>query len=113
MNEGQIRTPEAFATTSFEGAADAVEERERLSAEFVGELEQDPSHNPFISLDELELEEIGAKFGDPEGMVMLDGGMDDPDGLDVPARRTHSGHPEEEGWDLAAPLAARDGDEPV
>ena len=32
--------------------------------------------------DELELEELGSQVDDPELLVMLEGGMDDPDGID-------------------------------
>ena len=54
--------------------------------------------------DELELEELGAQLDDPELIVTLEGGIDDPDGIDTAAGATAEG---DEGWDLTAPLVAR------
>ena len=51
-----------------------------------------------------------AELNDPEDLVTLDGGMDDPDGLGEPTRRTRSRHEDEGGWDLDAP--ATSGNEP-
>jgi hypothetical protein len=66
-------------------------------------LETDPSLDPNLVPDERELEELGAQFDDPELEVTLQGGMDDPDGLDRPPDRRRA---DDDGWDLSAPLAA-------
>ncbi|MCL2395311.1 MAG: hypothetical protein FWC87_11575 [Acidimicrobiaceae bacterium] len=47
-----------------------------------------------LTVDQMELEEAGANFDDPERVSLLQGGMDDPDG---------TGPPEvdpERGWDI-------------
>jgi hypothetical protein len=54
--------------------------------------------------DERELEELGAQLDDPELLVTLEGGMDDPDGVDRPPL-PHSPD-EDDGWDLDVPLAS-------
>jgi hypothetical protein len=74
----------------------------------IEELEQEPDIDPTLLVDQTELEEAGAVFQDPELLVSLQGGMDDPDGLDgpPPPHRTQ----DEWGWDLSAPLV-RGGDE--
>jgi hypothetical protein len=56
-------------------------------------------------VDERELEEVGAELDDPENLVILDGGIDDPDGLGEPSRRARSRHEDTEVWDLDARLA--------
>jgi len=77
--------------------------------QFVEQLEQEPDIDPTLLVDRLELEEAGATFADPELLVTLEGGMDDPDGIDRPTapRRRE----DEEGWDLSAPLVAGGDDE--
>jgi hypothetical protein len=82
----------------------AEDEDERLTPGFRESLELDPSLDPTLEADELELEELGAQFDSPERMVTMAGGMDDPDGLDRPPERPLAAG--EEGWDLGAPLAA-------
>jgi hypothetical protein len=48
-----------------------------------------------LTVDEAELEEAGANLDDPERLSLLDGGMDDPDGVG-PAPSVD----EERGWDV-------------
>ena len=44
----------------------------------------------------MELRELGAQLDDPELLVTLEGGIDDPDGIDTPGPRPY---PEaDEGW---------------
>ena len=66
------------------------------------ELEQEPDVDHRRLVDRRELEQAGAVLQDPELMVTLQGGMDDPDGLDT-APRVHRAE-DELGWDLSAPL---------
>jgi hypothetical protein len=54
-------------------------------------------------VDGRELEEAGAVFDDPEALVTLDGGMDDPDGLGETSQRRRAQEGDAEGWDLDAP----------
>jgi len=109
MSTGDEWSPdEALGTETFRQGDVAEDEGERTNPAFLEALEQDPSLDPALVADELELEELGAQLDDPELLVTLEGGMDDPDGADLPPTR----HPDgEEGWDLGAPLAAHgDGD---
>ena len=93
---------EPAGTETFRQGDVAEDENERLSPEFRELLEIDPSLDPTLKVDELELEELGAQLDDPERIVTLAGGMDDPDGLDVVPKPPESA--DEEGWDLGAPL---------
>jgi hypothetical protein len=60
-----------------------------------------------VSVDERELDEIGAEFDDPEDMVTIDGN-DDPDGLGGPVHPERSRRDDAQGWDLDASQAASD-----
>jgi hypothetical protein len=62
----------------------------------------DPSLDPRLQVDERELEEGGAELDDPEDLVTLLGGIDDPDGRGEPTRRTRSRREDEAGWALDA-----------
>ena len=50
-----------------------------------------------------ELEEAGAVLDDPEALTVLDGGLDDPDGVGGPTARELARAGDTEGWDLDAP----------
>jgi len=95
---------EALGTETFRQGDVAEDEGERISPSFREAIEQDPSIDPTLVAEELELQELGAQLDDPELLVTLEGGIDDPDGIDTP-RPPH--HPEvDQGWDLNAPLVA-------
>ena len=99
---------EALGTETFRQGDVAEDEGERTDPIFREALEQDPSLEPALVADELELRELGAQLDDPELLVTLEGGIDDPDGIDgVPLRKADT----DEGWDLDAPLAADEEDE--
>ncbi len=102
---------EPSSAESFEPGDEARDESERTDPEFGEAVEGDPSLDPTLQVDERELEEAGAEFDDPEEMVTLEGGIDDPDGLGEPPGRTRSRREDEDGWDLAAPGGT--GDEPT
>ena len=89
-----------MGTETFEQGDEALDEELRLDPDFLEDLERDPSLDPTLLVDDLELEEAGVEFDDPELIATLDGGMDDPDGLGTPQRR--GSRSEEEGWDLDA-----------
>ena len=116
MSSGDEWSPdEALGTETFRQGDVAEDEGERTSRSFLEDLEQDPSLDPSLVADELELEELGAHLDDPELLVTLEGGIDDPDGVDRPPIAHH--HEGDEGWDLSAPLVADEdedvGDEPA
>ena len=85
-------TDDVGRTETFEQGDDAVDEASRLDPDFQESLELDPSLDPHSQVDERELEEAGAVLDDPEELVLLDGMMDDPDGLTPwPAKPTPKG----------------------
>jgi hypothetical protein len=94
---------EPLGTETFEQGDDALDEGSRINPNFIEEVEQDPSLDPTLQVDDRELEEAGAEFDDPEELVTLDGGIDDPDGLGGPTKRTLARRKDEDGWDLDAP----------
>jgi hypothetical protein len=97
-----------MSTEAFEQGDEALDEESRIDPNFIEEVEQDPSLDPTLLVDDRELEEIGADFDDPESLATLDGGIDDPDGPGEPSRRTRLRREDTEGWDLDAPLATDD-----
>jgi len=52
----------------------------------------------------LSLAEADAELDDPEDMVTLEGGMDDPDGLGEPSNRTRSRRADNQGWNFDPPM---------
>jgi hypothetical protein len=102
MSQSDDQSPdEPLGTETFEQGDEALDEQLRLDPDFLEDMERDPSLDPTLLADDLELEEAGAKFDDPELMATLDGGIDDPDGVGTPQgsdRRIG----DEEGWDLDA-----------
>jgi hypothetical protein len=73
----------------------------RVDPSFIEEVQRDPSLDPTLQVDDLELEEAGVTFDDPELLATLDGGIDDPDGVS-PRDRASRPDAEEDGWDLDA-----------
>jgi len=98
-------------TESYRQGDDAIDEASRLDPDFIEELELDPSLDPNFQIDEKELEEAGAELDDPEQLAVLDGLIDDPDGLGGPSPRARSRETDPEGWDLDAPIAAEGSDD--
>jgi hypothetical protein len=100
MSQSDEQSPdEPLGTETFEQGDEALDEESRIDPGFLEDLERDPSLDPTLLVDDLELEEAGALFDDPEVMATLDGGIDDPDGAGRPTRRRDA---DEEGWDLDA-----------
>jgi hypothetical protein len=98
-----------LGTETFEQGDEAADEDSRIDPDFLEEVEQDPSLNPTLQVDDLELEEAGVEFDDPERMASLGGGMDDPDGIG--AAGTPQASSEDEGWDLDAPVTRGDAED--
>ena len=96
------------STETFEQGDDAIDEASRLDPSFQEELELDPSLDPNFQVDEKELEEAGAELDDPEQIAVLDGLIDDPDGLGGPSPLTRARETDTDGWDLDAPIVSDD-----
>jgi hypothetical protein len=56
----------------FEPGDEARDEAERLDPGFLEELEEDPSLDPSLLIDERELEEAGIELDDPETLAAED-----------------------------------------
>ena len=84
---------EPSGTEAFEQGDEALDDDATLDASGVEIVEQDPSLDPTLLVDELELGEAGAL-------------LDDPDGTG-PRRQAQRGE-EDAGWDLDAPLSSAD-----
>jgi len=95
---------EPLGTETFEQGDEDLDEASRLDARTIEQVEQDPALEPSMAVDERELEELGAELDDPEEMVMLDGGVDDPDGLGEPSSRSRARLADWGGWDLDKPV---------
>jgi hypothetical protein len=106
---GDWSPDEPLGTETFEQGDDALDEKTELDPSFLEAVELDPSLDPTLQVDDRELEEAGAEFDDPEAMVTLDGGMDDPDGLGLQPDREASRSDDDEGWDLDAPETSAEG----
>lgn len=106
MNPNDDWSPdEPLGTEAFEQGDEAMGEDSRIDSRFIEEVGGDPSLDPTLQVDERELEEAGAELDDPEELVSLAGGIDDPDGLGEPSSRARSRRADNEGWDLDAPVA--------
>jgi hypothetical protein len=99
---------EPLGTEAFEQGDEALDDDSGTDVDLIEAVEIDPSLDPALQADEREREEAGTELDDPEKLGTLDGGIDDPDGIDGSAGPTRSTTDEAEGWDLDAPLA-RDG----
>ena len=97
-------TDEPSGIEAFEQGDEARDEGVRVDPDLAEAIENDASLDPTLQVDERELEEAGVEFDDPEEMVVLDGGMDDPDGQVQTSSGAHSRREEEDGWDLDAPI---------
>jgi hypothetical protein len=104
MSENDDWSPdEPPGTEAFEQGDEALDEETRTDPNALDELEESPSLDPTLLVDERELEEAGAALDDPDALATLDGGIDDPDG----SRGWSSGtrprdDDDDEGWDLDA-----------
>jgi len=96
---------------AYEQGDDAADEASRLDPGFEEEVELDPSLDPHLQLDDKELEEAGAEFDDPEQLAVLDGFIDDPDGLGEASPLTRAKVTDTEGWDLDAPIVPGDAED--
>ena len=97
---------EPLGTEVFEQGDEATDDASRIDPDLLEGVAQDPSLDPTLQVDERELQEAGAEFDDPERMVTLEGGMDDPDGLGESTVRSAREGETDDGWSLDAPLVS-------
>jgi len=73
MSQNDDYSPDTdLGSENFEQGDEALDEASRLDPNFIEELEQDPSLDPSLQLDERELEEAGVKLDDPETDALED-----------------------------------------
>jgi hypothetical protein len=101
MSSGDEWSPdEALGSEAIEPWDEALDADDELTPGTLGGAEGERSLDRQLVADDAELSEAGAALDDPEMMAVLDGGMDDPDGVDRVGPAT--GRAEEAGWDLDA-----------
>ncbi len=103
-NEREPSNDRQIGAETFEQSDEAFDEATRLDGGFLEAVERDPAMDPSNQVDLTELEEIGSQLDDPEAMVTLSDGSDDPDGYGGPPPSKVATLADRGGWDLAAPL---------
>jgi hypothetical protein len=89
-------------TETFEQADEALDEDDAFSSQEDDDPDALAPRNRQLPVDDRELEEAGAELDDPEQLAVLDGGIDDPDGVGGDEAGTHASSLDDEGWDLDA-----------
>jgi hypothetical protein len=87
---------------TFEQADEALDEDDAFSSQDAEGPDALGPRNRQLPIDDRELEEAGANLDDPEQLAVLDGGIDDPDGVGGDEVGTRSRSLDDEGWDLDA-----------
>lgn len=95
---GDWSPDEPEGTETYEQWDEALDAQDELDPERTGNPEGERSLDSQLTIDDAELEEVGATFDDPEQLALLDGGIDDPDGTD--ATPTTDSEDLEDGWRL-------------
>jgi hypothetical protein len=90
---------EPLDTERYESWDEALDQEDELDPGALGGPEGERSLDRQLIVDQTEVAEAGAELDDPERLAVLDGGIDDPDGIDPPGDVEPS---EDEGWDLDA-----------
>jgi len=110
MSDSRDWSPdEALETETFEAWDEALDAEDEDTPGLVGAPEGERSLDRQLFVDEAEIEEAGIALDDPERMAVLDGGIDDPDGIDV--RYADAGTSQEQGWQLDAGDDAEEDDD--
>ncbi len=104
MSNGADWSPdEPLNTETYESWDEDLDARDEVMPDEVDGAEGERSLDRQLAVDDTELEELGARLDDPQRMAVLDGDMDDPDGLEAgDADRGSRRRADEEGWDLDA-----------
>ena len=102
MSDGGGWSPDdPLGTETFEAWDEALDSADEGDEEGLPASEGERSIDRQLFLDEVEVDEAGVRLDDPERMAVLDGGADDPDGVDGFDGRLLP-RADEEGWDLDA-----------
>ena len=103
MTESEDWSPDdQLGTETFEQSDEALDEDDAFSSASADGPDALAPRNQQLPVDDRELEEAGALLDDPEHLAVLDGGIDDPDGVGSDQVRAGSRVVDDEGWDLDA-----------
>lgn len=91
---------EPLGEETYESWDEALDERDELEPDALGDPEGERELDSQLYLDDTAAEEAGAELDDPEHLAVLDGGIDDPDGVGEPSASTEGA--DDLGWDLDA-----------
>jgi hypothetical protein len=92
---------EAQGTEAAEPWDEALDAEDEVEPDTPVGAEGERSLDRQLVVDQAELDEAGAGLDDPEDLAVLDGGIDDPDGVGRSAGQG-SRRPDDAGWDLDA-----------
>jgi hypothetical protein len=96
---GDWTPDESLDTETYDSWDEELDDQDVVTPDAAGDPEGERSFDRQLVLDEVEAEEAGIALDDPERLAVLDGGIDDPDGVGSPEQRAR---PDDEGWDLDA-----------
>ena len=102
MTSTEWSPDEPLETEAFDAWDEALDSEDELEPDVLDRPEGERALDLQLVVDERELEELGAEFDDPEQFAVLDGFMDDPDGVGAPTLSTRARETDDQGWDLDA-----------
>jgi hypothetical protein len=91
---------EPLGSEALEPWDEALDADDELEPDALVGAEGERSLDRQLVVDQAELDEAGVGLDDPEQLAVLDGGIDDPDGVGEPGVR--GAGPDDAGWDLDA-----------
>lgn len=102
-NTGDWSPDEPLDTETYESWDEDLDAQDEVTPDDVDDAEGERSLDRQLVADDAEEEELGTRLDDPERMAVLDGDMDDPDGLEADGMDGGPRRPADQaGWDLDA-----------
>ena len=105
MTNSEWSPDERLGTETFEAWNEALDGVHEVEVDLLYRPGGERALDVQLVVDERELEEVGADLDDPEQFAVLDGVMDDPDGLGAPTASKLARVTDDEGWDLDVEVA--------
>jgi hypothetical protein len=96
---GDWTPDESLDTETYDTWDEELDEQDVVTPDATGGPEGERSLDRQLLVDGAEAEEAGVQLDDPERLAVLDGAIDDPDGVGSPERRERAA---DEDWDLDA-----------
>ncbi len=96
---GDWTPDESLDTETYDAWDEELDEQDVVTPDAAGDPEGERSLDRQLLVDDAEVEEAGVQLDDPEQLAVLDGGIDDPDGVGIAERGERT---EDDGWDLDA-----------